>query len=369
MSSDWFSISNAAEVDSPALLVYPDRIAQNIDRMIQIAGNPARLRPHMKTHKLPEIIRMQIERGISKFKCATIAEAEMVAAAGAADILLAYPLVGPKVQRFLELVKAYPQTRFSCIADDADAIRALSDAFSRAGKTVRVWLDVDCGMHRSGIAPGRRAIDLYALMARSPGLEPGGLHVYDGHIHDKDLAVRTEVCDAGFRPALALRDDLAKAGLPVPAIVAGGTPTFPIHARRPEVECSPGTCVLWDFGYGTKLPDMDFLPAAVLLTRVVSKPGDKRLCLDLGHKAVAAENPHPRVQFLNLPDAKPVMHSEEHLVVETERSDEFPVGACLYGVPWHICPTVALHSQVVVVKGDRATTRWKVVARERILSV
>jgi D-serine deaminase-like pyridoxal phosphate-dependent protein len=134
------------------------------------------------------------------------------------------------------------------------------------------------------------------------------------------------------------------------------------------VECSPGTCVFWDFGYGSKLPDLDFLPAALLLTRVISKPGPNLLCLDLGHKAVASENPHPRVQLLNLPEAKAVGHSEEHLVVETERAHEFAVGDCLYGNPWHICPTVALHGQAVVVRNGQVTERWRVAARERALT-
>jgi D-serine deaminase-like pyridoxal phosphate-dependent protein len=125
---------------------------------------------------------------------------------------------------------------------------------------------------------------------------------------------------------------------------------------------------LWDAGYATKLPDMNFLPAALLLTRVVSKPGANRLCLDLGHKAVASENPHPRVEFLDLPDAKAVMHSEEHLVVETARAGQFPVGTCLYGIPWHICPTVALYSEAVVVRNGRAQAQWAIVARARKLT-
>jgi D-threonine aldolase len=162
---------------------------------------------------------------------------------------------------------------------------------------------------------------------------------------------------------------LIGAGLPVPRIVAGGSPTFAIHARRGEVECSPGTCVFWDAGYASKLPDLDFLPAALVLTRVVAKPGANRLCLDLGHKAVAAEMPHPRVKFLNLPDAKAVMHSEEHLVVETARADDFHVGDCLYGVPWHICPTVALHAAAQVIAGEKAVGSWKVVARDRKLNI
>jgi D-serine deaminase-like pyridoxal phosphate-dependent protein len=132
---------------------------------------------------------------------------------------------------------------------------------------------------------------------------------------------------------------------------------------------SPGTTVLWDAGYAKKLPDLAFLPAAVLLARVVSKPGPGRLCLDLGHKAVGSEMPPPRVLFLNLPDAIPVIHSEEHLVVETPAAGEVALGACVYGVPWHICPTVALHEEAFVVRDGGVSGVWRVTARARRLSI
>jgi D-serine deaminase-like pyridoxal phosphate-dependent protein len=162
---------------------------------------------------------------------------------------------------------------------------------------------------------------------------------------------------------------LEREKIPVPRVVTSGTPTFPMHARRDGVECSPGTCVFWDAGYARKLPDLDFLPAAVLLTRVVSKPTANRLCLDLGHKAVASEMPHPRVIFFDLNDCTPVVHSEEHLVLETPEAERYTVGDVLYGIPWHICPTVALHSEVVVVRNARAEERWKVAARDRTLTI
>jgi D-serine deaminase-like pyridoxal phosphate-dependent protein len=175
--------------------------------------------------------------------------------------------------------------------------------------------------------------------------------------------------EAAFAPVLAFRQQLESAGLPVPVLVAGGTPTFPFHAEQKDRECSPGTTVLWDFGYGDKHVDLPFLPAALLLVRVVSKPGANRLCLDLGHKAVAAENPHPRVRFIELPDAPAVSQSEEHLVIETPRAAEFAVGDTLHGIPRHICPTVALHSEAVVVRGGAAVDRWPILARARKLTV
>lgn len=370
MNPDWYRVANIAEVPSPSLLVYPDRVAENVRRMIAVAGGAARLRPHMKTHKMPELIRLQLGLGITKFKCATIAETEMTAGAGAPDVLLAYQPVGPNVARLLALTQKFPATKFAAVADDADAIRALGAAFAAVGRTLELYLDVDMGMRRTGVEPGPKAVELYRLIATTAGLRAAGLHCYDGHNHETDLVKRTEQCEREWAAVGRLRADLQAAQLPVPNIVAGGTPTFPIHAKRADVECSPGTCVLWDFGYGEKLPDMDFLPAAILLTRVISKPGGNRLCLDLGHKAVAAENPHPRVKFLNLPDAPAVMQSEEHLVVETMRAAEFAVGDALYGVPRHICPTVALHSFVTTVDGaGHAGRRWLVTARERQLTV
>ena len=363
----WFEFSNVADVDSPALLIYQDRAEENARRMISLAGGTERLCPHIKTHKLAELVKMQMALGVKKFKCATIAEAEMAAASGAPDVLLAYPLVGPKAQRFIQLNKKFPQTTFAAIADDAGAIRALSSAATKAGTRLKLLLDIDNGMHRCGAPPGPKAVELYRLIASLPGLEAQGLHVYDGHIEDEDIAIRKRKCDEAFAPVTALLQKLGD--LPVPRIVAGGTLTFPFHSRRPGVECSPGTCILWDLAYGPSYPDLDFLYAALVLTRVVSKPGGNRLCLDLGHKAIASEKPHPRVQFLNLPNPLVLLHNEEHMVVETDRAHEFAVGDVLYGVPRHVCPTVALHAEAVIIKDGAATSRWKIAARDRKLTV
>jgi D-serine deaminase-like pyridoxal phosphate-dependent protein len=367
--TDWYAVTNVDEVASPALLIYPDRVEENIRRMIQIAGGVERLRPHMKTNKLAEVIRMQLAQGITKYKCATIAEAEIAAACAVPDVLLAYQPVGPNVHRLIQLVRKFPSTRFSALVDDRGAVDALSRAASEAGVTLDLLLDLDCGMHRTGIAPGPDAVALYRRIAESPGLRAAGLHVYDGHIRDTDLARRAAACDAAFGQLDAVRAQLVNSGLEVPAIVAGGTPTFPIHAKRSTVQCSPGTSVFWDLGYETLLPDLDFLPAVLVLTRVISKPSARILCLDLGHKAIASEGPHPRVELLGLPDARALGHSEEHLTIETEHAGDYRVGATFYGIPWHICPTVALHQEAVVIRNGRAEERWQVAARARTITV
>lgn len=365
---NWFEVTNAAEIPSPALLLFRERIEANLAEMLRIAGDPGRLRPHIKTHKLPELLRRQLELGITKFKCATIAEAEMAAENGAQDVLLAYQPVGPQIERLLQLAARHPRTRFGCLFDNSDSLARLRRAM-RAGARLKLFLDLDVGQGRTGIQADAGAFELYREMIRLPSVEAGGLHAYDGHLHDSDPAARSTACEVAFAPVATLRRRLEEAGLPVPTVVAGGSPTFPMHARRDGVELSPGTTVLWDAGYAKKLPDLNFLPAAVLLTRVVSKPASNRLCLDLGHKAVASEMPHPRAVFLNLPDATPVMHSEEHLVVETPQAAGIPVGAEFCALPWHVCPTVALHEEVWAVENRRASARWTVTARKRRLEI
>jgi D-serine deaminase-like pyridoxal phosphate-dependent protein len=367
--TEWMRLDNEEEVPSPALVIHLDRVERNLAQMLAISGGPARLRPHVKTHKLPQIVAMQVAMGITKCKCATVAEAEMAAGAGALDILLAMQPVGPAIGRLLHLIRAFPDAHFSVIVDSSLVASELNEAALEAGIRIEVLLDLDVGMGRSGILRGEDAALLYAEMTEMPGLHVGGIHAYDGHLQQTDVGDRTEACDRSFEAVDWLRGQLVAAGLSVPKVVAGGSPTFPMHARREGVECGPGTTVLWDAGYARKMPDLEFLPAATLLARVVSRPGVARLCLDLGHKAVASEMPHPRVVFPDLPDARAVMHSEEHLVVETSRASKFPVGTIVHGIPWHICPTVALHSEVYVCRRGRASETWPVVARARRLTI
>lgn len=365
-----YRIEDTSSIYSPALLFYKDLIRRNIARAIEIAGSPARLRPHAKTHKTREIARLELDVGITKHKCATIAEAEMLADVGVPDILLAYPMVGPNCRRLAQLLKKFPQSNISVAADHPDGAKALSDAMQSAGHSIDVLIDIDCGQHRTGIAAGPAAVELYELFAKLPGLRPGGLHVYDGHNHQEPLAEREAAVQALLVPVLELRTTLEKKGLPVPRLVLGGTPTFSVFAKLdlPGQELSPGTCVLHDHGYGSHFPDMNFTPAALLLTRVISKPTPTRVTLDLGYKALASDPPAgQRCILLNVPDYKAVLQNEEHLVIET--STPLAIGAEVYAVPTHICPTCAVHKQAFVIEGGKLAGTWDIVGRDRMLSV
>ena len=364
---DWFTISNIDELDTPALVVYPDRVRENIRNAVAMVGDPARLRPHVKTHKSPDVTRLLLEAGIRQFKCATIAEAEMLAIEGAPDVLLAYQPIGPKAVRFAELIRRYPSTTFSCLIDNEEAARSMAATFAAAGLTVPVWVDLNVGMDRTGIAPGEGAKRLWEAAKGLKGIVPVGLHAYDGHIRDTDPAERTRVSDAAFAGVVELRQALGGDAVPV---IAGGSPTFPVHARRQNVQCSPGTFVYWDKGYSDQFPDQPFVPAALVVSRVISLRGDSRVCVDLGHKSIAAENDiAKRVNFLNVQGLKPVGQSEEHLVLEAGPGHGYHIGDVFYGVPFHVCPTVALYERAFTVENGRVGGEWKNAARDRKLSV
>src|SRR5262245_42279155 len=274
-----YEIHDCSELLSPSLLVYRDLVRDNLQRMIAVARGARRLRPHVKTHKMAAVVKMAGDMGIHKHKCATIAETEMVAAAGGSDALLAYPLVGPNVRRFARLIRGYPTTIFRAIVDNPDSARALSQAAAGLEKPVPVLVDLEIGMGRTGIDPGDAAAELYGLVATLPNLMLDGLHAYDGQIHDTNLDERRKAVRSGQEKVLSLRDRLMRQGLPVQRIVIGGTPSFPIHAELelPGLEISPGTIVLQDHGYASTYPDLPFVPAALRLTRLVTHPSTDRL--------------------------------------------------------------------------------------------
>lgn len=367
-----YAIDDPDALLSPSLVIFRDVVERNLDAMIRMAGSADRLRPHVKTHKMPAMVRLMESKGIHKHKCATIAEAEMVAAAGGRDALISYPIVGPNLKRMAALVDAYPETTFRATVDDPDAARALSDTIAATRrKVLPVLVDINIGMGRTGIDP-EQADDLARQVNDLPGLEFDGIHAYDGQIRDTDLDARQRSTQPGIDATLALRDRLQAAGLPVHRLVLGGTPSFSVHATldEPGVECSPGTCTLHDVGYQLLCPDLPFEPAALLLTRVVSHPGPDRLCLDLGYKAVASDPAMAaRLTLVELPSAPVVVHSEEHVVVQTPRAGEYPVGHALLAIPGHICPTSALHRQAYVVEGGKLVDHWEITARDRVISV
>ena len=371
-----YRITNADEVYSPGLLIFRELLEHNLKEMVRIAGGPERLRPHCKTHKTREIIEMEIQLGIKKHKCATIAEAEMLADVGVEDVLLAYQLVGPNLKRFANLIDNFRQTKFACLVDHPRAVSELSKAITQKGNaSVAVLLDLNSGMNRTGIELGPRAIELYEMILAAEGLELGGLHWYDGHNRQPDLRERTGMTNAGWDRFIKFRDQLMLAGLEVPRIVTAGTGSFPILAEHaePNLELSPGTTVFHDDDMVTRFPELKFVPALGVLTRVVSCNQSGHLTLDAGHKSIAADQPFGRrLAFPELGthangDFEEVMHSEEHLVIKTPHADRFQIGDHLIAIPRHACPVVAVHQFANVISDGKMVEAWKIASRDRVI--
>lgn len=367
-----YAIDDTSTILSPGVVLFRDLVEANLEEMIRIAGGPERLRPHCKTHKMAEVTKLELARGITRHKAATFAEAEMLAEAGAESVFLAYNVVGPNVDRAVRFREQYPAVHFAVTGDHPGPVARLGEAMATAGQTIEVLLDVDCGMHRTGIGMGDAALDLYRTIHASDGLAAGGLHVYDGQNHQDSFDERLAAVRSIWTEVTAFRDRLRAAELPVPRIVTGGTPTFNCWTTidDPDLEFSPGTCVLHDCGYGTHFAEQPFTPAALVLTRVVSRPTADTLTLDLGNKSIAADPPAgSRTFFPDLPDAEELRHNEEHLVLRTSHAADYQPGDELLAIPRHVCPTSALHESVSVVAGGRVVGTWVVTARNRRITI
>ena len=363
-------IFDVDRIDSPALIVFEDIVVENIRKAIEMADfDVSRLRPHVKTNKTREICEMMIHEGITKFKCATIAEAEMLAIAGATDILLAYQPVGPKIERMKRLIETWPSVRFACLTDNKQTAQEIDRVFHKGiNLLVNVFIDVNVGMNRTGLPPSQSQ-DLAEYILTLKHLRLAGFHGYDGHIHDTDLSARQQAADGSFAELnSAYQSVQSLVDYPL-TLVTSGTISFPVHIQRENIECSPGTFVLWDWGYGQSLPDLPFRHAAYILCRVISVPDKQHICIDVGSKSVASESPLPRIYFPPTFEITPVAHSEEHLVAEVPDSSSFPVGTILLGIPKHICPTVALYERMYVVESHKITKEWKIIARDRCITV
>lgn len=363
---EWFEINNVDQIDSPALLIYKSRVEENIDRAIHAIKDREHLRPHIKTNKIAEVCEMMMKKGINKFKCATIAEAEMLAMINAEDVLLAYQPVGPKAVRLFNLALQYPAIRFSCIVDDIGVAKNLSAIFSAGGKRIGIFIDLNSGMNRTGIATAD-AYSFYDELRMLPALEVRGIHSYDGHIRTRDSSERQQRSDEAFEGVKKVLEYIKDRSGAQVTVVSGGSPTFPTHIKR-NVECSPGTFVFWDWGYKQQFPDQPFDFAALVMTRIISIVNNTQVTTDLGYKSVSSENPLPRVHFLNAPYSKPISQSEEHLCLQVPDSSIYNLGDVLFGVPVHICPTISLYDKAWVVENHEINGSWKVAARSRMIN-
>lgn len=361
-----FTLTDPARTPSPSLLIGWAGVQSNLRHMLALAGSPNRLRPHMKTHKTREITKLYLEHGITKHKCATLREAEVLAECGAASVLIAYPMVGPNQQRVCELAKRFPKTQFNVLGDDREMIQQLDQLAGSMGVRIGLFLDFNVGQDRTGLTSGE---SVHPLLEHLKNLQLTGLHLYDGHNTSLQPTDRQAQIHKTYQRGAELRSRLQAHSTAPLEIVLGGTPSFMLYAHEitdPQVSLSPGTCILHDAGYGQKYPELGFEPAAAVLVRCISRPGPMLVTFDVGTKAIASDPPFgQRVHLLGLESAKCTLHNEEHYVVETDEAEKWKPGMVTYAIPMHVCPTVALYNQAHIVEEGKISKTIEIAARGR----
>lgn len=357
------------ELQSPSLVVYLDRVRDNLRSVLGLlGGDPNRWRPHVKTTKIPRVWAELARCGLSNFKCATTREARVLlrvldeCGLHAPDVLVAYPHRGPNLRRLGEIAAAYPQARVSVLCEDPDLVPEIPARLS-------VFVDVNPGMNRTGVALATPEV-VHAI-ARAAGERFRGLHFYDGHLHGADLAERERLAFEGYDRLLELVASLTALGHATREIVTSGTPIFTTslrHAGLREVDgcahrVSPGTVVFHDLRTEDENPDLDLRPAALVLARVVSWPTPGVVTCDAGSKSIAAEAGDPCAAALGRPGLVARTPNEEHLPFDVVEGPPPERGEALLLAPRHVCPTVNLADEAVLVRDGELVDIVSVEAR------
>ena len=360
---------------SPTLVVYLDRVRQNLATMLtHLGGDPGRWRPHVKTAKLPEVCAEYARQGLRQFKCATVREARELLAVlelegvERPDLLVAYPLVGPALEALARLAERHPEARLSVLAEDPAAVAALPPG-------IEVFVDSDPGMRRTGVPTAE--LERALAVAHAAGERFRGVHSYEGHIHSADATDRRARAHACYEDALALLGRLTDAGYEVGELITSGTPTFPdalayepFRALGDTVHrVSPGTVVYHDLRCEEEDPTIGLVPAALVLTRVVSHPGPEHVTCDAGSKSLAAEAGDPCAAVLGRPQLVCETPSEEHLPMRHTSGPRPARGEALLLVPRHVCPTVNLAEQALLVEAGHPARVVAVAARAHDLAL
>jgi D-serine deaminase-like pyridoxal phosphate-dependent protein len=356
------------DVLTPALAMYPDLIAANIEHTLKLlSGDTDRWRVHIKTAKLGSTLRMLVERGVRNFKCATTLELLRGCQTGAADVLLAYPTMGANARRTLEIARQFPEVSISVLAENEEQLRQWRS--SRVG----IFLDINPGMNRTGI--GQSRADTIVALAHTTadlGLEFRGLHYYDGQYGGFAEPELTQAAHRGYDRLLEVVRELESSGTNVPEVITSGTPTFPASLSHEGLRhgnflhrVSPGTVVYGDASSLQQLPaEYSYRPAALVVARVVSHPHPGIITCDAGHKAVSADAGVPTCLVLGHPELTPLAPSEEHLPIAIREGSSGPsVGEVLYLLPRHVCPTVNNFDSALWVRDGRIESVEEVSAR------
>lgn len=362
---------NYRELSTPALTIDLDVVERNLDRMANLCRQQGvGLRPHTKTHKSPDVARMQLDRGAVGLTVAKVGEAEVMAAAGLDDILVAFPVFGgDKFRRLAQLARA---RRALISLDDEATARVCSAAMSEQGATLGVLVEFDVGFHRCGLAPGPACVELAKTIEKMPGLQFRGLMTYFGNVWGTEEERAEEAKQVAERVGQALAA-FREAGMPVEIVSGGSTPSAQFAGQvRGLTEIRPGTYVYNDLNtYHQGACGLEDCAARVVVT-VVSTAVPGRAIIDAGSKTFSSDSlgSGPKSGFgyvVEAPDAPLMKLNEEHGHIDiTKSAHQFRVGEVLTVIPNHVCTCVNMHDEIFLRRGDEVVSSLPVAARGKI---
>jgi len=360
--------------DTPEIVLDLDVVRANIDRAAALARDMGvAVRPHTKTHKLPQIAHMQIEAGAAGVQVAKLGEAEVMADAGIENILVGYPIVG--AQKLARLADLAERVSISATVDSDEVAAGISRVARERGLTIPVLVELDTGMRRLGLLPGPGAADFAERVAVLPGIELAGVFTHEGHVYtqSRDDADRERLTREACLAAVDTAEEIRSRGLDAPVVSVGSAGTFRFAILCPGVtEVRPGTYVFNDRSQIAQGAATAADLAAFVITTVVSRPAPDRIVVDAGTKVLTSDRMlvhDPPASFgwvWGHDDWDVVRLSEEHGVLEVPRDAKVQIGDRLAIVPNHVCPTINLASAVTVVEGGRLAGQWPVAARGRV---
>lgn len=354
-----------AELDTPALTVDLDLLDRNVERIARVVIDEAGIgwRPHTKALKTPALAHRLIGRGALGVTCAKLGEAEVMAAGGVSDILVANQVVGPaKVRRLAHLRRS---ADVAVAVDSEIGVRQIGAAAVAAGVEVRVVVEVNVGMDRAGVAPGEEAVRLARAAAGTPGVRLAGLMAWEGHTLDVEPA---DAKRRAIRAAVGRLTDSAErcraAGLPIDVVSCGGTGSYWITARQPGVtEIQAGGGVLGDAMYRQRF-GVDHECALRIQATVTSRPTPQRVICDAGRKTMSVDSATPQPQGLAVADAK--FSAEHGALILPEPSDTPGVGDRLEFIAGYSDTTVVLHDTIYATRNGVVEAVWPLLGRGRL---
>lgn len=358
--------SRKEDLDTPALLVDLPTLERNTrkmaDTIIREAG--VHWRPHTKGMKTPALAHRLLEAGAIGITCAKLGEAEVMAAGGVSDILIANQIVGPR--KIARLVNLRRHADVMVCVDDEDNVRQLSLAATKKGVRVRVLIEVNVGMNRAGVAPGEPVLSLARTVAASPGLQFSGLMTWEAHtLAIQDIGEKRRLIAESLSRLTDSADLCRSNGLPVDVVSCGGTGTYWISAFHPGItEIEAGGGVFGDIRYRTVF-GVEHEYALTVLSTVTSRPTPERIICDAGKKTMSSDAAVP--EPLDIPNVNQVALSAEHGKIELDAPAETPqVGETIEFVAGYSDTTVVLHDELYGIRDGIVEAVWPLPARGRL---